>query len=378
MLGTIARNRGRVLGHGGEGYRSLRSMIEAGAAQRARCSEVEAKGAGVLFVAQGDGLAVDLGGTVGADRFTPWALRQVGSIAGVPAGVVDRLTPATAARVLNETWPRDGEEGGPRRFLLESGAEGSSTLRAVVSPTYRRVWDSELFGEVERWLVGGGWEPAYPTINSSAAEEDRERALWRSDRDSFAFFMSARNEGDNGADGLGGLRRGLFVGNSEVGARSLVWGTMWFRDLCANFLLWGASQVERRARRHTAGVVGEVGNLRRWMREACPTVTAPDLDPFVILNRTTYDVPAGDDGETWEDRFARSVAERFGVTQAAARKAATIAAEGDAGARPGSYWAVVNGLTAAARDLTPGDRFELSAAAGKVASAGLKVAGVGA
>lgn len=78
MNGLISRNRGRVLGHGGEGFKGLRPMIETATAQRARCSEVEAKGAGVLFVAQGDGLAVDLGGTVGADRFTPWALRQVG------------------------------------------------------------------------------------------------------------------------------------------------------------------------------------------------------------------------------------------------------------------------------------------------------------
>ncbi len=372
---VVQDGRASALGNGGKGFRTLGAMREAAGAQKARCTEVEAKGAGVLFVAGADGLSVDLGGAVGADSFTPWALRQVGSIAGVPSTVVDRLSPATAARVLNETWPREGEEGGPRRFLLESGAAGGSMLRAVVSQTYRRVWDADLLGEVERWLSPSGWEAAYPERNVAGPVEDRERALWRSDRDSFAFFHSARDM-DKGSgtdwDGLGGMRRGLFVGNSEVGARSLSWGTFWFRALCCNFLVWNAQDVAVRRRRHTSGVVGEVADLRSWIRNAVPQVGESDLAPFRTLQGIDFPVPKGP--EAWEVRFARSVADRFGVTQGVARTAAGLQ-DADGNARPGSYWAVVNALTSAARGLNPADRFEVSAAAGRVMSAGLVEAG---
>lgn len=378
MLGNVSDARARIVGAGGVGFRSVGAMREAAAAQRARSREVDAPGRGVFFTAEGEGdaarLVLDLGGAT-AEGFSPWALRQVGTIAGVPGGVLDRLSPPTAARVLNETWPREGDEGGPRRFLVESPEGAPSVLRAVTSTGYRRVWDADLLGEVDRWLVGNGWQAAYPTINHGGTPEaDRERALWRSDRDSFAFFMGPRNGATD--DGLGGMRRGLFVGNSETGGRSLSWGNFWFRDVCSNFLVWDARDVSIRRRRHTAGIVGEVADLRRWIREAVPATTAPDLVPFEVLNRTAFDVTgAKGPDRTWEERFAEVVADRFDLTRALARKAADLAARNENGARAGSWWAAVNGVTAAARDLTPGDRFDASVAAGRMVAAGLAVAG---
>ena len=371
--------RSRILGDGGKGFPTAAAMLADATAQRARCSEFRRESRGVLFTTEAGRLGLDLGGGEGAQGFTPWALRQVGGIARVPAPVLERLRPETAARVLNETWPRDGAEGlESRAFLVEgarmepgAGPAMEPTLRAVVSPSYRRVWDADLLGEASRWLLPSGWTPAYPERNTSGTPEgERERALWRSDRDSFAFFMSERRA-EGGDDGLGGMRRGLFIGNSEVGARSLVWGSFWFREVCANFLIWDARDAQVRRRRHTAGIVGEVADLRRWMREQVPTTTDADLVPFHVLNRTPFQVAEGD--EPWAERFAVAVASQFDVTQALARKAADLAGS-DSAARRGTWWDAVNAVTAAARSLNPGDRFEASMVAGRMASKGLALA----
>jgi hypothetical protein len=369
-LDTIARNRQRVLGHGGVGFPTLAALMAAASQQRARSHEVTADTRGVLFVDDGGRLGVDFGGQ-GCESLTPWALRQVGGIAGVPASVLERVKPDTAARVLNETLPREEVDGGgPRTWLLERTGEGEErTLRAVTSTGYRRLWDSDLYGEVERWLSPAGWLPAFPERNAFEAEEKRERALWRSDRDTFAFFMSPRAP-EGGDDGLGGLRRGLYIGNSETGGRSLLWGTFWFREMCANFLVWDVQQVQHsRRRRHTAGVTGEAQALRSWIMNAEQVIREQDLAPFRALQAYPFPMLDPKQGETWTEQAARTLAERHGFTRSVAGFAAEYAAEGRDGTARGSRWAVVNGVTAAAKGRTPGDRFDLSQEAGALAGA---------
>lgn len=368
MLSTVSEARGRI---GEHGFPTLAAMLEDANGQRARSQELRVPARAVFFHPDG----VDLGAGVTAGGFTDWAKRQAGTLCGVPARVQDKLTAPTLARVLNETFPRDDA----RSFLLESpeGGEGLPTVRSITSTGYRRVWDGELLGEVARWLEPNGWVPAFPERNVHGPEEDRERALWRSDRESFAFFMSERDMDRGGPadwDGLGGMRRGLWIGNSETGARSLSWGTFWFRALCCNFLVWSAEEVATRRRRHTAGVVREVGALRSWIRDAVPVTVAADLDPFRVVAASAFPVAKperkgkgrGSRLERPEETLGRTLATRYGVTLATGKRAAALALAGDEGARPGTWWAVVNGLTAAAREETAGGRLELGQVAGKV------------
>lgn len=374
-LDTVSKARSRLKAAGATTYRTLSAMLGAAHEQRARSTETVVPAAPLLWTADGGRLGIEGPGGWRVDGLTDWATRQAGSLAGVPAPVLDRLTASTAARVLNETFPRKADDGTALAFqaLTERTPEGGSTLRALTSPGYRRLWDATVLEDVARWLAPNGWQPAFPTINHGGTPEaERERALWRSDREAFTFFMGPRGTDD---DGLGGLRRGLFVGNSEVGARSLLWGTFWFRDVCANFLVWDASEVSIRRHRHTANVVREASTLRRWIRDAVPeVVTAAELEPFRALAQVPFkvDAPKGGDAskDPWEERFAREVAARIGVTQATGRKAAEVAVV-EAGGRTVTYWDAVNGLTAAARDMIPGDRFDVAMAAGRLASRGL-------
>ena len=129
----------------------------------------------------------------------------------------------------------------------------SANLRAVTSDRYERVWDADVYDQVDRWLLPNGFIPAVPTINTDAQGTNilgnTKPALFRSDRDSFAFFYGDKSPGD---DGFGGLRRGVVVYNSEVGAKSFGFSTFYFREVCANFLIWDATGVKARRARHTA------------------------------------------------------------------------------------------------------------------------------
>src|SRR5262249_16799483 len=68
--------------------------------------------------------------------------------------------------------------------------------------------------------------PAMPTVNTDEKGTNllgnTKPALFRSDRDSFAFFYGDKAPGD---DGLGGMRKGIVVYNSEVGAKSFGFST---------------------------------------------------------------------------------------------------------------------------------------------------------
>lgn len=382
---SVQRSRGAILGDGGRGFPGLPAAVQAAREQRARCSEHRAQPRSVLFFAGPEGPGIEAPG-VSCASMTPWALRQVGTLAGVPAQVVDRLKPATAAQVLNECLDRGGE---PVSLLREERNGG--LLRAVTSTRYRRVWDADLWGEVAEWLAPHGWEPAYPERGvGGEAVENRERAIWRSDRDSFAFFMSTRDPsrpipptvGGTGwdDDGLGGMRRLLVVGNSEVGARSLTWSSGWYRGLCCNFLVWGAEEVTTRRRRHTAGVLRELRDLRRWVREQSGEVSDRDLAPFRALAAAQAPVPQSTrkgKAARWDERAADWLVGTFGAPVAAAREAAHFAARGDEACKPGTWWALVQGLTGpAARKVTPGDLFDLVAGpAAALVSAGVEALG---
>ena len=70
------------------------------------------------------------------------------------------------------------------------------------------------------------------------AKGNTKPALFRSDRDSFSFFYSDRTPHDP----FGGLRKGVMVFNSEVGAKCLGFATFLFRDVCSNFMIWGVGE----------------------------------------------------------------------------------------------------------------------------------------
>ena len=211
-----------------EHFPSFEAIQRDASAQRDRCTELDAKDTSILFSESGDELHFG----EHTLRLTPYALAQLAAMAKVPLPVLERITPETRAKVLNQCFPRN------KRYKVAL-ADGDK-LRAITSDRYERVWDADVLEEINRWLMGSGFIPAVPTINTDEhgtnAMGNTKPALFRSDRDMFSFFYSNRSPGD---DGFGGLRKGVFVWNSEVGYKSFGFSTFVFRECCSKYAEFG-------------------------------------------------------------------------------------------------------------------------------------------
>ncbi len=302
---------------------------------------------------------------------TAWSISQIAASCRVPVYVLEQLRTDTAVRVLNETYPRS--ELSERLALVEHGR-----LRALTSSAYSRLWDVHVLGEVHRWLLPDGrFVPALPTINTdevgSNVRGNNKPALFRGDRDSFAFFYSSKRPGD---DGLGGLRKGIVVHNSEVGARSFGYETFYFREMCANFLIWDARQVVRRRAIHKGSLDRVFREFKLDLIEASAEIEQQELDVF----RRAAVAPFAGDGsptqanrESAEERLQRE----FGATRSVARRAVEAALSPE---NPGnlSLWGIANGITSVAKqEAWAGSMADLSVQAGRVLSSLLNRPGFG-
>ena len=325
-------------------------------AQKRRCSTLDAKEEKILF--SEDGGHVHFGDAT--LRLTHYALGQLAGMAKVPMPVLERLDGDTRAKVLNRCFPRN------RRY--RTAMVDGDRLRCVTSDRYERVWDADVYEQVDRWLTPNGFVPALPTINSDAQGTNllgnTKPALFRSDRDSFAFFYGDKSPGD---DGFGGLRKGVAVFNSEVGAKCFGFSTFYFREMCANFLIWDATGVKARRARHTGSVVGVVREFREELQEIGAALTTRELDAFEIA-RTTRFVPEGP-GE--REAAVQRLVREFKLPEADAMEVADLVRAPE---NPGtfSYWGVANGITSASKSLAyAGDRSDMSEVAGRVLNVAL-------
>jgi hypothetical protein len=359
-----------------EHYPDLPTLITDARAQKDRSTTADVDDAGILYVPGRGGIVADLGR--GREvALGHYARQQLGTLSGVPVRVQDRLSPRTLAQVLNETAPRDHNGENARQWLLQDTDEGQEA-RAITSQKYERLWDADLYAECAKWLPEG-WEPAYPELHVlwEGATDSRENvqgnekpALFRSDRDSFAFFHGPR--ADDGED-FGGLRPGLMAWNSEVGASSFGFRRFYFRAMCCNFLIWDASEIKERRARHTKQVTRIRAMFSRELRRIAQPMTTAELDTFAKAAAHTFE-PFERDSKTTAKNAANKLY-RLGnvqVTQAQAVRALEAASFEQHNGRGGflSSWDVANGLTWTAKEQGYAkDRAALQTAAGVVMAA---------
>jgi hypothetical protein len=289
-----------------------------------------------------------------------YSLGQLASGARVPMPLLERISGKTGAQVLNESM-RAGDGMTDRKALLEKqGENGDYRLRSLTSESYHRVWDASILEEIERWLLPVGYIPTLPTLNTDAQQNNimgnNKPALFRGDRDSFVFF-SVPPKDDPQDDGFGGLRSGFMVKNSEVGAGSAYYTRFLFRDMCANFLIWGAQDVVTRRQVHR----GE-DNMRRWILEMRATIQDMSLEvqgqEYERFAKAAEQAFVGDGSQTDENKAkaAQRLQRQFRVTKSVATDAVDAALlplnqQGRPHGTPDlSHWTVANGLTWEAKD----------------------------
>lgn len=330
-----------------EHFPAFKDLRDAAAKQRERCREIEARDLNVLFGESGDVYFGDH-----AVRPTHYAFSQLATVARVPLHVLERLEAPTRASVMNQCYERS------RRFRV--GLCDGDHLRAVTSDRYERVYDEELYETIDRWLLPSGFVPAVPTAGGGENAKGNDKpALFRSDRDSFAFFYSERTP----SDAYGGLRKGVVVFNSEVGAKSLGFATFLFRDMCANFLIWGVGQYAERTARHVSTVREVFREFDQELRRIANEVTPEELRVIERAALTPF-VP-GYDGELAQERLV----EDFGVPRKYVAEAVEAALYPE---NPGelTVWGVANGLSSVAKDLPfAEERAQLQRVAGELLAA---------
>ncbi len=181
-------------------------------------------------------------------QFTHWSFGQFARKAGAPAEYLRQLPAALAADNLNHGIAQtnriyerenDNEE---KTVKLLFAKNGDVTLRAMTSDKYTRIWNVDITARLQRLVQQRPeWQPA-------PAAFDGSRGLYASDRDVFAFLVDNDRRIFETEKG-GGLGRGFFVENSEVGDASFKITTFWYEYICGNHRVWGAKASQRFASR---------------------------------------------------------------------------------------------------------------------------------
>ena len=319
-------------------------------------------------------------------RMTNWAFGQLCQRADAPAGYLRDLPATLAAQNLNHGLSRIDEKTDEAAKLLFH-KNGDFVLRAATSPTYSRVWNSDIVNRLAENLPAG-W--VVPPARPAGVDNERTRVavaadvlrlqkaglsikigdkiapagLYASDHDMFVFMV---NEDKTVDDGTGhDLGRGFFMWNSEVGAASFGIMTFLYDAICGNHIVWGAKGVQELRIRH----VGEAGTkafrgIRAELIKYADESTSEISAKICAARRFEF-------GGTKDEAIAaafKAIARTGGswISRKKLEEAHDVAELRGRYGSPRSAWGLVNGLTELSQKSEHTDqRVALDRAAGRI------------
>ncbi|MFN0133115.1 MAG: DUF932 domain-containing protein [Phycisphaerales bacterium] len=268
-------------------------------------------------------------------RLNAWSFTQLCQLAGVGKDTVNRLSPETAARVFEETMPREGK---PLQVLAQDGL-----ARSLHAASYTRLHNVELLAVVREFATD--FQP--PQKAGGPMDEGRGgTGLYCGEQDMFCFLVDPAGWTEIQGEAFA---PGFFLWNSEVGRRSVGIQTFWFQAICRNHIVWDAVEVIEFSRKHTANVGEAVAEIRRLIARL---VDRRDerKDAFAKVIAKAMTTSLGSD----EDEVAKLLG-KHGVTRALAKDAMEQAR------RSGRFtiFSIVDALTRLSGSITnAGDRTE--------------------
>jgi len=281
-----------------------------------------------------------------------WTFGQLCQRAKAPAGYLRTLPPHLAAIPLQ--WSLETHEGSDESNDAKLLIHGGTSINAITSPTYGRIWDLDVVKAIRRSIDPTVWK--VPAASYSAKDAKRATTLYASDRDVFIFLVS-----ENAIDAGGGdvVNRGFYVWNSEVGSSTFGIATFTYDYVCDNRIIWGQANFSEIKIRHTSG------GPHRFVAQATPQLAA-------YANAATGDtvatIKAAKAREVGRDK--KSVIEWMkarGFTAAVAGKAYAAAENDPRGYNPRTVWGLVQGVTDVAHDVGhTDDRVSIETQAGRL------------
>lgn len=274
--------------------------------------------------------------------FSHHSFSQFSTILGAPAGFLRKLPAKVAALNLNTLFDM-GNVNHEKFKLLYSwpGGTGMGQSRSFNGVNYGRIWDSQVVSALQNMNADGRWQvplDAYNGINSKQAT-----TLYAGDRNMFAFLVDQSRPIE--LDGQTYFR-GFYAYNSEVGEMKFGLTSFLYSYVCANRMIWNPRNVVELVIKHTAG------GPERFLRQAQPALAAlaessdgPVIDAIKQAKQTRLGTTVAE-VEQWLQLKGFS---RFQAAEAVtfATAGGSTGSSGD----PTNLWDVVQGGTAAARDI---------------------------
>ena len=240
-------------------------------------------------------------GNDGAFLMNDWSFGQLCRLSGVAKETVNRLSPETAGRVFDETLPR-GQK--PLQLFTQAGS-----LRSIHAASYTRLFNADLLALIQEFAVG--FEPPPKGFNGATG-------LYGGEQDMFCFLIDPAGWTEIGGEAFA---PGMFVWNSEVGCRSVGIETFWFQAVCANHIVWDATEVIEFSRKHTANVHDALTEIRCAIQSL---VQKRDQrrDAFVKAVQQAMATTLGSDAEEVQKAMSEN-----GIPRALVKEAIAIAQE---------------------------------------------------
>lgn len=220
-------------------FGSLQAMFDVAQNDKitARVQDIKANALRAVALKSG-GIGLDFGDNATAGTaMTNWSFGQLAKIAKAPATFLSSLSPKIAAAAINESLAQHADaftdEDGSGRQVLISGSDAS--VRAITSQKYGRVFNADLIAELMKLEATTPWQPAPEAFDGS-------RGLYLGDRDMFCFMVDNERRIFE-TDKAGGLGRGFFLRNNEVGNGAFDILSFLYEYVCGNHRVWGAQVV---------------------------------------------------------------------------------------------------------------------------------------
>ncbi len=221
-------------------------------------------------------LRLRLNGDEATCGLNDWSFTQLCELSRVSKDTLNRLSPGTARLVFDETFPSGNK---PIQLYTEEGL-----IRSVHGTHYTRLHDADLVSMLIEFAVDFG--PPQEARGGGTG-------LYRGEQDLFCFLIDPTGWADIGGQAFA---PGFFVWNSEVGKRSVGISTFWFQAVCANHIVWDATEVVEFTRKHTGKVGEALGDIRRIV-EGLVAKRDERRDGFVDVVRRAMGASLGEDEE---------------------------------------------------------------------------------
>lgn len=327
-----------------------------------------------------------VGETGSEARFSNWAFKQMCGRLGAPSQYLATIKPETAAQCLNDGLAN--LEGDQRESKVLFHKNGTLLARAFTSDEYARIWNWQVIERLVN-LEQDGWRvpPARPAFDNQPGARPAKigdvlrnnkggnglgikvgdmiapAGLYASDHDMFVFMVNEDNRLEDGSPG--GLGRGFFVSNSEVGAAAFKITKFLYRFVCGNHIVWDASEVEELRIRHVGMNDRRFGHRMAFTLRKYAESSATD-DQRRITTAKGF-ILGKDKDEVIDKLFGRRILPR--KTLEAAYDAACLDADAGNNSSPNTAYGMVQGITALSQSLAGGymdKRMDMDVAAGKV------------